>query len=262
MTPDKHPPSPRAVILSAGQGRRLLPLTEDRPKCLLPIGGKSLMEWQIDTLLAADVEEVVLVTGFGSERVESLVEERYGNAAVRVLFNPFYDVSDNLASCWIASAAMDADFLLLNGDTVFEPALLQRLLASPPAPITLTVDHKDGYDEDDMKVELDEDGVWLRHVSKALPPDRIHAESIGLTYFRERGAALFRQAVQAAMRRPSGLSSWYLAVIDALAAQQVVTTCAIDGLRWAEIDFAGDLKAAETLFNDSGDDSETVAQGA
>ncbi len=75
--------------------------------------------------------------------------------AIETLYNPFYETSDNLATCWLSRAAMDEDFLLLNGDTLFEPALLERVLRAPSAPITVSVDHKSLYDDDDMKVSLD-----------------------------------------------------------------------------------------------------------
>ena len=236
----------RAIILAAGQGRRLLPLTADRPKCLLEVAGKSLLEWQVDCLLDAGIAEVMVVTGFRAEAVDAVVTRRYSGRGVAALFNPFFEVADNLASCWLARGAMSSDFILLNGDTLFEPAVLDRLLRSPPAPITLTVDRKDVYDDDDMKVQLD--GMQVRHVSKTLPHDQIQAESIGMLCFRGEGPELFRGALESAIRHPTSLRLWYLSMIDALAGRDCVQACAITGLRWAEIDFPADLDRAGALF--------------
>src|SRR5690606_25413559 len=109
----------KAIILSAGQGRRLLPLTENTPKCLLPVSGKPVIAWQIDTLLASGIQEIVIVAGFQVGKVEALIAERYHDYPnIRVVFNPFYEVADNLASCWIVREEMDTSFLLLNGDTL------------------------------------------------------------------------------------------------------------------------------------------------
>jgi choline kinase len=240
----------RAIILAAGQGRRLLPLTAEKPKCLLQIAGKSLLEWQIDSLLDARVAQVVIVTGFRADAVDAVIADRYGGRPVQALFNPFFEVADNLASCWLARAFMSDDFLLVNGDTVFEPALLQRVLASPIAPITLTIDRKETYDDDDMKVQLD--NGFVRHVSKTLAHEQVHAESIGMLYFREDGPRLFSDALESSMRHPTSLRLWYLSMIDALAARGCVRACAIAGLRWAEIDFPGDLARAATLFSADG----------
>ena len=241
----KKPPA-CAILLSAGQGRRLLPLTSDQPKCLIRIGDRSLLEWQVDALLEAGIKEVVVVSGYRSDLVEGVVEKRYGHRRVRVEFNPFFDISDNLASCWIAREVMSVDFLLLNGDIIFEAAVLKRVLESGPAPITLTVNVKDEYDDDDMKVKLSRGLV--RRVSKTLAPQQTDCESIGMLYFRGQGPGLFRAAVENAMQHPTSLKLWYLSIIDALAADGVVKPCAVTGLGWAELDFPSDLDAAKVTF--------------
>lgn len=239
----------KAIILSAGQGRRLLPLTEHSPKCLLSVSEKPVLAWQIDALFAAGIDEIFIVAGFRVDLIETMLQDRYTNHAnIQIIFNPFYEVADNLASCWLARSTMDGDFLLLNGDTVIEPALISQVLNSQSAPITLTVDFKKTYDADDMKVQLDEGG-WVKHVSKIIPPQRIDAESIGLIYFRDRGGTCFSQAITTALRHPAELKSWYLAIIDKLADQHLVNSCPIAGYRWCEIDFIEDLARAGMLFS-------------
>ena len=242
--------STKAVILSAGQGRRLLPLTKNSPKCLLPISGKPIIEWQIDALLASGIEEIIVVTGFQTNLVEKLLQQRYpDHKQIRTLFNPFFEVADNLASCWVARSIMDCDFLLLNGDTILDVSLLKQVLESESAPITLSIDYKKVYDEDDMKVQLDNKGL-VKHVNKILPKDQIDAESIGLIYFRSNGPILFRDAVEEALRYPTELKSWYLTIIDKLAGENLVNVCSISGHRWCEIDYSSDLKKAKEMFGE------------
>src|ERR671910_646440 len=111
----------RAVILCAGQGRRLLPLTDFSPKCLLRIAGRPVLEWQLRALAANGITDVTVVTGFGADAVEQALR-RMGAVAegVRTLFNPFFAVSDNAGSCFLARGLLrDSDAVLLNGDTVF-----------------------------------------------------------------------------------------------------------------------------------------------
>lgn len=240
----------KAIILSAGQGRRLLPLTENMPKCLLPVADKSVMEWQVEALLAVGIDHITIVAGFQVSLVEALLAQRYADyPGINILFNPFYEVADNLASCWIARHLMDGDFLLMNGDTVIESALIAQVLNSKSAPITLSVDYKDTYDSDDMKVQTDANG-WVKQVSKIIPTEQIDAESIGLTYFREQGSLHFRDAVETALRHPAELKSWYLTIIDALADKNLVNTCSIKGYRWCEIDFIEDLSKAGVVFSE------------
>lgn len=241
-------PPVKAIILSAGQGRRLLPLTKNAPKCLLPISGKPIIEWEIDTLLACGIVDITVVTGFESSVVEAVLQQRYANLAqVNTLFNPFFGVADNLVSCWVARSAMNQDFLLLNGDTIFDPEVLTEVLNSKPALITLCVNRKSVYDADDMKVQLDKRGC-VKHVSKTLPMSQTDAESIGLIFFRQNGPQLFCDAIENALRHQDELKSWYFTVIDALAGKHTAKACFVSEHRWCEVDVAADLAIAEELF--------------
>ena len=111
----------KAIVLSAGQGKRLLPLTAELPKCLLPVASDAnVLEIQLRSLARCGVERATVVVGFGAERVERfLTATPIPGLEVEVLFNPFYALSDNLATCWLARHQMHEDFLLLNGDTIF-----------------------------------------------------------------------------------------------------------------------------------------------
>lgn len=237
----------RAIILSAGQGRRLLPLTADTPKCLLPVDGeRTILELQLDALARCGIRDVTVMVGFGAEKVEShLARRAKGNFDVRTRYNPFFGIADNLITCWVATADMSEDFVLLNGDTIFEATVLRRLLASEPAPVTLAIDRKAEYNADDMKVTL-EWGTRLRAVSKGIPAALIDGESIGLMTFRGEGVDAFRTALDRAVRNPAALNKWYLHVIDAMAGPMVVKAASIEGLWWMEIDSPTDLAQARS----------------
>jgi choline kinase len=239
----------KAVVLSAGQGKRLLPLTADKPKCLLPIrGDEPILGWQLRALARAGVDRAVVVVGFGAERVEAwLAAHPVPGLTCETLFNPFYLTSDNLISCWLARGAMSDDFLLLNGDTIFEDAVLARVLGAPPAPITLTIDRKGSYDDDDMKVSLDATGRLLA-VDKWLARDVVSGESIGLLAFRGAGTKIFSGALDEAVRRPEAMRQWYLSVIHQIAQSAAVETASVHGLWWREIDSQADLDGARSEF--------------
>jgi choline kinase len=236
-------PIEKAIILSAGKGSRLLPLTADRPKCLIELSGRSLLEWQLDALTGAGIREIVVVTGFRDDLVDAVAAARTG---VRTLFNPFYHVADNLGSVWMARAELDCDTLLLNGDTLVSPRLLDKVLAAETGPIAVTVDEKADYDADDMKVLRE--GDRLLRIGKALKPGRYNAESIGLLAFRGDGPCLFARQVETMMRQPDGTRRWYLRAIDALAqGGSDVRTVSIRGEEWQEVDFPEDVEAAKAL---------------
>ena len=241
----------KAIVLSAGQGRRLLPLTEELPKCLLPIdGGTTVLSRQLEELAACGVSHAVVVVGFGAEHVERHLDENpIPGLKLETLYNPFFKRSDNLATCWLARAAMTEDFLLINGDTLFERDALLRVLDAPSAPITVTVDHKAVYDDDDMKVSLDASGRVMA-IGKSLPTESVGAESIGLIAFREQGAKLFVDGLDAAIRDDEAMSRWYLSVVHSLAQDHPVETCSIRGLWWQEIDSSEDLAAAQAAYRE------------
>ena len=236
----------KAIILSAGQGSRLGPLTATKPKCLIDFAGRSLLDRQLDTLAACGVSEVVVVTGFRDDQIEASLSRRIGGPRVRTIFNPFFKVADNLGSLFVAGHELDGDVLVWNGDTLVSEALMARVVANRGQDgICVTIDRKDRYDDDDMKVVADHDGR-LTAIGKRID-DGVNAESIGLLAFRGRGAARFRDAIEAAMRTSEGTTIWYLRVIHHLAQSSDVWTLDIKGEEWGEVDFPEDVAGAEAL---------------
>lgn len=234
----------KAIILSAGQGSRLGHMTADRPKCLIEFAGRSLLDRQLDTLAANKVDEAVVVTGFRDDLVEAALTKRTGGPAVRTLYNPFYKVADNLGSLFLAREQLTGDCLVWNGDTLVSNRLMGRVLANRRPGIWVTVDRKDSYDSDDMKV-IEEAGR-LKAIGKRLNED-VNAESIGLLAFRSGGAERFREAVERDIRTPEGTTIWYLRVIHHLAQSAEVWTMDISGEEWGEVDFPDDVARAEEL---------------
>jgi choline kinase len=232
----------KAIILSAGQGRRLLPLTAETPKCLIPFSGRPLVEWQVRALAAAGVDDIVVVTGFEAGKVDHALEAiSLPGVSLRTTHNPFFELADNLASCWIARHEMRQPFLILNGDTLIEPRIAAKVLEYPAvAPITVTIDRKDEYDSDDMKVRTQ--GDRLLAIGKTLPNDLVTGESIGCLRFTDEGAKAFVGEIERLLRSEEGLKRWYLSAIDGIARyQNIGGVRSIEGLEWSELDFPADL---------------------
>ena len=237
----------RVIILAAGQGKRLLPLTAEVPKALLDIHGRTLIGRQIDAFAACGLKDFVVVTGYGAKRMEEALADiaRARGITIKTVFNPFYAVADNLASCWMARHEMTGDFIQVNGDNVFRADLVERLLSAAVAPVTVAVNHKDSYDADDMKVMLD--AGRLTEIGKTLPVDTVDAEAIGFYIFRGRGGKTYVSTLEVAMRDPSGLKQWFPSAVGTLAKTVDITTIAVNGIRWCEVDFPVDLQQARQL---------------
>ena len=236
----------KAIILSAGQGSRLGHLVDNGPKCLIDFNGRSLLDRQLDALEANGVREAVVVTGFHDELVNEAVARRSGGPRVRTVFNPFYKVADNTGSLFMARDELAGDVLVWNGDTLVSDGLMARVVRNECAGICVTVDRKDRYDEDDMKVIRDEADGRLRAIGKRIS-EGVNAESIGLLAFRAGGAERFRDAIERAMRTSEGTTIWYLRVIHHLAQNGDVWTLDIKGEEWGEVDFPEDVERAEAL---------------
>jgi choline kinase len=239
----------KVVILGAGQGKRLLPLTAEVPKALLDIGGRSLVERQIDAFASCGISEFVVITGFGAARMEEALAHvaRGKRISIKTIFNPFYGIADNLASCWLARHEMKGEFIQVNGDSLFKADLVKVLLEAPAAPVTVAINHKSAYDADDMKVMVD--GERLTEIGKTLPSETVNAEAIGFYVFRAEGAKTYVQMLERAMREPQGLKEWFPAAVGMLAKRMPVRTVALDGIQWCEVDFPVDLQQARQLVS-------------
>jgi L-glutamine-phosphate cytidylyltransferase len=239
----------RVIILAAGQGKRLLPLTADVPKALLDIGGKTLVERQVEAFAENGLKDFVVVTGYAADKMQAAlvdISKRLG-VTVTTIFNPFYAVADNLASCWLARGAMDRDFIQVNGDNVFRADLVARLLADTPHDIAVAINRKDSFDADDMKVMLD--AGRLTEVGKTLPLDTVDAEAIGFYVFRRSGVQAYVNELELAMQDPQGLKRWFPSAIGSLAKKTPIGTIDASGLRWSEVDFPVDLQQARALVS-------------
>ncbi len=239
----------RVIILAAGQGKRLLPLTSDVPKALLDIGGKSLIERQVEAFAANGLTDFVVVTGYAANKMEralALVAARL-HVTITTVFNPFFAVADNLASCWLLRSYMDRDFIQVNGDNVFQGDLVARLLEPSTQSISVAINRKNSFDADDMKVKLD--GACLIEVGKTLPVDLVDAEAIGFYIFRGEGVKHYVDELELAMRDPQGLKRWFPSAIGSLSKRVPIGVVEITGLRWTEVDFPVDLQQARLLVS-------------
>jgi choline kinase len=229
----------KVIILAAGMGERLFPLTKNTPKSLLDLGGGvTVIESQLDNIKQAGIDEVVIVVGYRAEQVEAKIASIDG-FKFSIVYNPFFNVSNNLVSAWFAREHMDDDFILLNGDDVFESDVMAGLLQSG-YPITMVVDKKEKYDDDDMKVTIEDNNVTA--VSKMIDIEKADGESIGMFLFRGVGRETMRKTLDRMVRYPHYHKVFYLAALQKIMDEGIpVRFHECNPEQWAEIDFHPDL---------------------
>ena len=224
-----------AVILAAGSGTRLRPLTADRPKCLLEVGGRTLLRHQLDALAACGVTDVVAVVGFCGDQVR-----RHAGRQVRYVENPHYETTNSLYSLWLAREELTRGVLILNSDVLAPPRLFDRLLRAP-APDAVLVELGHAFDPEDMKVSLREGCVV--DFGKDLPPDRSHAHNVGVAKFCREGAARLTDCL-GRLVAAGHQNDWAPVAFQEFAAHWQLAAVATDGLPWIEIDYLDDLTRA------------------
>ena len=230
----------KAILLAAGQGSRLLPLTLERPKCLVPVGGRAILDHQLDACAAAGVEQAVVIGGYRIAQIAAHLAARPADALpVRLVFNPFWAVASSIGSVWAARDLLDDAFLLMNGDTLFDPDALRFAVAKAGSGVSLLVDALHGPpDADDMLVTVEHARVVA--VAKTLDPARATHRSLGVVV-AHRGSG-YAAALDAVIGAEDGIHAFHHAIVDRLAAAGGVAALALPpGLAWQEVDRPEDI---------------------
>ena len=242
---------PRAVIIAAGMGNRLRPHTDDRPKCMLDVRGRPMLEWQLEAIRKAGIDDVALVRGYRGETI--------ARRDLTYFENRDYERNNILGSLFCAEPAFAGGALIAYSDILYTPAVVAAAVASP-ADIGIVVDvaWRDGYvgrvghPLEEAELVRTEDGRVV-DAGKGIDFDAAYGEFIGMLKVSAAGAAAMGTAYHAARARHAGrpfqkaatFERAYLTDMFSELAQQGVTVTPVP-IRggWMEIDVEGDLERA------------------
>lgn len=244
MSPIKH-----AVILAAGVGSRLRPLTLDKPKCMVRVGGLPILEYQLRGYEAAGVAEIHIVTGFRSDIIRAWIDTRLNRCQISVTENFEFDLTNNMYSLHlVADKLAGQPFFLSNGDVVFEPEIVIAM-ANLKTGSAIAVDGS-VFHAESMKVVSDKLSGKLCGISKAYTSEESLAVSIDFYRFSaETSRALFDVVSEFVLSRGERHLWTEVALHEVLAGREHdIVPEFIDHKRWIEIDNLEDLSQGELLF--------------
>jgi histidinol-phosphate/aromatic aminotransferase/cobyric acid decarboxylase-like protein/choline kinase len=242
----------QAIILAAGLGRRMAPLTDGTHKSLLPVGDTTILGRIVDSLLAIEVKRILVVTGYLADDVHQFLQTRYPQISFELVHNARYRETNNIVSLAMAldQARLDDDVILIESDVLFDPAVLARL-AARSGNVALVDRYRPGMDGTVVAVES---GV----ITGVFPP---HLQGEDFAYGdKYKTLNLYRFTKEFCERTFRPLLSCYANLIDEHCYYELVLGMLVnmqrerihaelvDGRQWAEVDDPNDLQVARFVF--------------
>ncbi|MCP4366187.1 MAG: phosphocholine cytidylyltransferase family protein, partial [Planctomycetes bacterium] len=235
----------QAIILAAGVGKRLKPLTDQRPKCLIEIGGKTLLARCLDSLEELGIRDITIVLGHLKdmilEEINTLGKDDGKGLRFSYLVNEGYK-NGSVTSLWIAREKLVEEALIMDADVLFHPTLLERLVRSPKTSCFLMEESFTDTGEE-MKLFLENDRVIAISKENKAKSSRV-GEGVGFLKLSAEHGPTLRKALEDLINE-GRLDAEYEEAIDRCLAQSDMGVESVDGLPWIEIDFAEDVQRAE-----------------
>jgi choline kinase len=228
-----------SIILAAGRSMRLRPLTDDQPKCLLDMGPKKILDWQLDALESIGVLDVRMVVGYRKEMIQDHIAKNHPQMRVTYIENPDFETTNTLFSLALALESFEEDFYYMNADVVFEEQILRRLSQESGAGF-LAIDRKQCREEE-VKVEVD--GQTITAIGKHLDPNTSYGEFIGVANFSGDFAKRFRKTVLQE-RKAGNEMKFFEYALDVMSDKHDMKAVDITGIPCVEVDFPEDYEYA------------------
>lgn len=236
----------QAVLLAAGRGSRLAPYTDDRPKCLVEVAGRPIVDGLLDALAASGVAELVVVTGYRGDALRRHLGRRRAGVGIHYVEAPAWETTNNICSLAAAAPAIAGGFLLLESDVAAEPAVVAAIAA--PDRMAVAV-YTGGMTGTGVRFDAATGAIRDLLLGAHRGDTRGLAKTVNFTSLSASTWAIYHARL-AAWIAAGRTDAYYEAVLAELVAEDAVALRAADvtGLRWWEIDDAADLRHADALL--------------
>lgn len=231
----------QAIILAAGVGKRLMPLTGQRPKCLIEIGGKSLLERYLDAFRALGIEDITFVLGHLKEMILERLNGLGRGLKFHYIINQDY-TRGSITSLWCARERLKGDVLIMDADVLFHPVLLERLVHSPK-PSCFLMDENFTDSGEEMKLFAQGDRV-IAISKKNTARSQYVGEGVGFLKLSSQHCPILREVLEDFVRE-GRLDAEYEEALDRFLRRCEVGFEKVEGAPWIEIDFLEDIEWAE-----------------
>lgn len=249
-----------AVILAAGMGTRLMPLTKDIPKALLRINDVTLLERMIKNCIDAGISKFIVVVGYNGDKVCELCPKiaQKHDIEIRTITNEKYEVTNTSVSTYLASRYIEnnpQDFILINGDNVVDGRIVTLLAATPNT--SMIIDNFKELNEESFKIIIDDETFnddksiangKIKDIGKHLDISLSSGEFIGLSKVIASDIADFNRILEELIERDS--QNYYDYAYQDLSKIKTIDFVLTNGLKWTEIDDHTDWQNAQKLVNE------------
>ena len=236
------------VILAAGVGSRLRPMTNDKPKCLVTTAGKAIIQYQIDAYKEAGVREIFIIVGYEGEAIKDYCKH-IKDISIKIIDNQDYENTNNMYSLYLAREYVDGKpFILNNADLSIDSSIVKKLL-SFEASDAVAVD-TGIFNDESMKVTVRDNGT-ISGISKAVAEKDSFACSIDFYKFSGKSSSIFFKKIKEIIEVDKNLKDWTEVAMHKLFSTQEMSfyPCDIAGLDWVEIDNYQDLAISDRKFS-------------
>jgi len=234
-----------AVILNAGEGRRLRPLTSLKPKCLLKLNDITILEHQLINLKKCGMRDVTIVVGYHANQISEGIKNKDLDLEIEFIQNPIYHKTNTVYSLWLAREHIKNDFIYLNGDVVFHKEVLERLLKSHYD--TCIAVEKKQVNEEEVKVQLASNLV--KAIGKDMELSEAHGEFVGIAKFSNRFNQLFINKLNEVVKEGK-VNEFFEVALDRTLKSYDVHAVDVSDLPCIEVDTYEDLSIAKKFYSE------------
>ena len=241
----------KAIILAAGVGSRIRPLTDNCPKSLLKINGKTILEMMLSHIKTCGINEVIFVLGYLQDQIKDYVKTKFPDLIVQFITNEKYEVTNTGYSLMLTKDFVkNSTFIKFDADVVFDINILKTLIASE-YDNCLCIDKNINLDAEEIKVIIKDDNRVVKASKTVNPLDAI-GESIGIEKISGETAHTLFNDLELMMKDEQYHQEYYEAAYERLIEKDVpFYALDISGLRWTEIDTKEDFMLAGKIFSQS-----------